>query len=153
MANRCSNNITVINGFTDSTRTLADPNAVGPNAVAVNPVTGKIFVVNAYSNNITVIDNGSSAVTPTAAKADFNADGRADLLWRHDDGLVGLWEMNGVTSLKQLSLTPTMDPVWNLVGTGDLDGDGKPEIVWQNTDGRLAAWFISGETVPSTPWT
>ena len=146
VANACSNNITVLDGFTNLTTTIADPNATNPKAVAVNPVTGKVYVVNSVSNNLTVIDDGSSAVTPTAAKADFNADGRADLLWRQG-GVVGLWEMNGVTSLKQLSLTPTMDPVWNLVGTGDLDGDGKPEVVWQNTDGRLAAWFMSGETV------
>ncbi len=150
-------NITVIDGFTNSTTTLTDPSAVGPSAVAVNPVTRRVYVVNSNSNNVTVIDGGPPRTAPpawvrrnimaAAAKADFNADGKADLVWRHTSGAVSLWKMNGVTPAEAVSLTPTATPDWKPVGSGDLDGDGKPEIVWQNTDGRLAAWFMSGDTL------
>jgi hypothetical protein len=27
---------------------------------------------------------------------DFNGDGKTDILWRADDGSVGIWEMNGL---------------------------------------------------------
>lgn len=49
-------NITVINGATQATSTLADPNAKNPVTVAANPVTNKIYVANSGSNNVTAID-------------------------------------------------------------------------------------------------
>ncbi|HWY21219.1 MAG TPA: hypothetical protein VNX26_08365 [Candidatus Acidoferrum sp.] len=49
-------NVTVINGGTNTTTTLSDPNAKNPVAVAVNSVTNKIYVANSGSNNVTVID-------------------------------------------------------------------------------------------------
>ena len=49
-------NVTVINGATNATTTLADPNAKNPVAVAANSVTNKIYVANSGSNNVTVID-------------------------------------------------------------------------------------------------
>ncbi len=38
-----------------------------PYAVAVNPVTNKIYVANAVSNNVTVIDGATNAATPVSA--------------------------------------------------------------------------------------
>jgi len=49
-------NVTVINGATNATTTLSDPNAVIPVAVAANSVTNKIYVANSGSNNVTVIN-------------------------------------------------------------------------------------------------
>ncbi|MDQ3087091.1 MAG: hypothetical protein M3Q78_00665, partial [Acidobacteriota bacterium] len=43
------------------------PAGLGPNAVAVNPVTNKIYVVNQTSNNVTVIDGGDNSTTTVAA--------------------------------------------------------------------------------------
>lgn len=51
--------VTVIDGKTNATTTLTDPNALFPSVVAVNPVTNKIYVTNSGSNNVTVI-NGAS---------------------------------------------------------------------------------------------
>ena len=56
-------NITVIDGATDSTTTVADPNANAPIALAVNPVTNKIYVVNNGSSNATVIDGATNSTT------------------------------------------------------------------------------------------
>src|SRR6516165_3617041 len=48
VANGTSNNVTVIDGVTNATTTVTDPNAVGPPvALAVNSVTNKIYVGNA----------------------------------------------------------------------------------------------------------
>ena len=49
-------NVAVINGTTNATQTLTDPNARNPAAVAVNPATNKIYVANFGSNNVTVIN-------------------------------------------------------------------------------------------------
>jgi DNA-binding beta-propeller fold protein YncE len=61
--NVCSNpgSVTVINGATGTATTIIDPNASAPNAVALNPTTNKIYVVNG-GGNVTVID-GSAAAT------------------------------------------------------------------------------------------
>ena len=84
----------------------------------------------------------------TAAKADFNGDLKADLLWQRDDGAVGIWNMNGLKAISQAGLSPsTSDPTWKIVGSGDLDGNGTPEIVWQNDDGALGAWFMNGNAM------
>ena len=76
--------------------------------------------------------------------ADFNADGRTDLLWRHDQGLVAIWFMDGGRQIAGTLVTssPLSDLGWRIVATGDVDGDGKPDILWQHTDGRVAVWYM-----------
>jgi YVTN family beta-propeller protein len=67
----CSNpgNVTVIDGTTNSTTTISDPNAIFPNSVAVNTVTNKIYVANEGDypapnhGNVTVIDGTTNSVT------------------------------------------------------------------------------------------
>jgi DNA-binding beta-propeller fold protein YncE len=59
-------NITVIDGVTNVTTTVKDPNAKFPVAVAVNPVTNKIYVANNWngsSGNVTVIDGATNSTT------------------------------------------------------------------------------------------
>ena len=45
----------------------------------------------------------SSAMAPTnwhiAGTGDFNNDGKSDILWRADDGSVGIWLINGTQIL------------------------------------------------------
>jgi YVTN family beta-propeller protein len=73
VANRGSNNVTVIDGPTNSTTTVeAGTYGSYPRAVAVNPVTNKIYVANISSNNVTVIDGATNS---TATVADPNAIG------------------------------------------------------------------------------
>ena len=81
-------NVTVIDGATNSTTTVADPNANGlaPTAVAVNPVTNKIYVVNATPNpapggtgpgNVTVIDGATNSTTTVTDPNAFDPVGVA----------------------------------------------------------------------------
>ena len=53
--------MTVIDGATNSTTTVSV--GTDPYAVAVNPVTNKIYVANNRSNNVTVIDGATNSTT------------------------------------------------------------------------------------------
>lgn len=56
--NQNSNNVTVIDGVTDTT--VSVPTGVGPYALAVNPVTNKIYVANTNASTVTVIDGATN---------------------------------------------------------------------------------------------
>ena len=60
-----SNNVTVIDGSNNSTTTVAT--GTFPLAVAVNPVTNKIYVANRNSNNVTVISGDDNSTATVAA--------------------------------------------------------------------------------------
>ncbi|MGZ4520350.1 MAG: YncE family protein, partial [Mycobacteriaceae bacterium] len=63
--NQSSNNVTVIDGATNTTTTVAA--GTTPTAVAVNPVTDKIYVANKGSKNVTVIDGATNTTTTVTA--------------------------------------------------------------------------------------
>jgi hypothetical protein len=98
----------------------------------------------------------SATVAPTdwhiEDTADFNGDGRADILWRHDSGAVALWQMNGAL----IAATPTVADAataptdWHIQGTGDFNDDGKADILWRHDDGTVALWQMKGAQIASS---
>jgi len=78
--------------------------------------------------------------------ADFNGDGKADLVWQHTDGWLAVWYMSGSTLVSGQLLNPVQvtDSDWKIVGVGDFNGDGKPDLVWQHKDGWLSLWYMNG---------
>jgi hypothetical protein len=57
-----------------------------------------------------------SDVGPTwhvEAAADFNGDGKADILWQNDNGLPAIWTMNGSTATSYAAL-PNPGSDWHL---------------------------------------
>src|SRR5262249_34923593 len=66
------------------------------------------------------------------ALADFDGDGRADILWRHRTGANAVWFMNGVTRVGTASLPTVSDVKWQSAATADFNGDGRPDILWRN---------------------
>jgi len=64
--------VTVIDGTTNSVTTIIDPNANGPERLAVDSVTNKIYVPNFWSGNVTVIDGATNTTTTVT---DPNANG------------------------------------------------------------------------------
>jgi subtilisin family serine protease len=78
--------------------------------------------------------------------ADFDGDGRADILWRHvGNGSNALWTMDGIARLGSATLPRTADPAWIVAGIADFDGDGQVDILWRNgTTGDNALWLLNG---------
>jgi hypothetical protein len=85
------------------------------------------------------------------AIADFNQDGSADLVWRHEGhGGVAIWFMDGPTMRAGVPLGPgeVPDLNWKIVGNGDFNRDGWQDLVWQHDgDGRIAVWTMRGATM------
>lgn len=65
VANNQSNDISIIEGATNSVMTVADPVA-NPSRVAINPVTNKVYVSHSSSNTISVLDGATNAVSTAA---------------------------------------------------------------------------------------
>ncbi|HZR28696.1 MAG TPA: Ig-like domain repeat protein [Terriglobales bacterium] len=72
VVNKASNNVTVIDGATNTTATVTT--GTTPVAIAVNPATNKIYVANSGGNSVTVIDGATN--TP-ATISDPNAQSPA----------------------------------------------------------------------------
>ena len=81
--------------------------------------------------------------------ADFDGDGKADILWRHAaSGSNSIWFMNGVTQRAGGALL-AVDPTWSIVATGDYNGDGRADILWRNSTGNNVLWLMNGATMLS----
>jgi hypothetical protein len=83
--------------------------------------------------------------------ADFNRDGRVDILWRDaSTQRNSLWLMNGTASSANLTL-PTASSAWQMQGTGDFNGDGDPDVLWRNpSTGQNSIWLMNQTSVAST---
>jgi Bacterial Ig-like domain/Bacterial pre-peptidase C-terminal domain/FG-GAP-like repeat len=76
--------------------------------------------------------------------ADFDGDGKGDVLWRHKASQsFAVWYMDG-TAMKSAKIFSGIDNAWDIKGTGDFNGDGKAEILWRNTtDNRVAMGSVT----------
>jgi FG-GAP-like repeat len=74
---------------------------------------------------------------------DFNGDGRADILWRNNNGAVTLWLMSGSTVTSATGLSGA-DANLRVTHLNDYNGDGNVDLVWRNTaDGSISIWLMS----------
>jgi len=81
--------------------------------------------------------------------ADFNGDGKADILWRDASGQNAVWFQNG-TATTSSAIIPSATTDWTVGWVGDSNGDGKADIVWRRTDGTTAVWLMNGGSVLSS---
>ena len=68
--------------------------------------------------------NHNLPIVPTtyhiAGTGDLDSDGEDDILWRHDDGTVVIWEMNG-GALASTHNFGVVSNGWQIRGTGEFD--------------------------------
>ncbi|MDB6023904.1 MAG: hypothetical protein JWM68_127 [Verrucomicrobiales bacterium] len=80
-----------------------------------------------------------------AAQADFNSDGKLDLVIQ-SNGLISVWLMDGTNrtetvKLKRGVLTPA---AWKVVGARDFNRDGYPDILLRHDAGFVNVWQMKG---------
>jgi hypothetical protein len=81
----------------------------------------------------------ASANWEVQATGDFDADRDSDVLWRHRDGAVVIWEMqNGQLSAPHSIAFASVG--WGIVSTGDFDDDGDSDVLWRHRDGAVVTW-------------
>jgi chitodextrinase len=87
-----------------------------------------------------------------AGVADFDGDGKADILWRNSaSGANQLWLMSGTSIASTVSINAMPDLTWAIAAAGDFDGDGKSDILWRNaTTGQNTIWFMNGPAVATS---
>jgi hypothetical protein len=85
-------------------------------------------------------------------KGDYDGDGRSEILWQHENGVVAYWKLSTsgqVSGLVWVGAAPRSE--WTLVsGSGDYDGDGRSDLLFINAQGAIVAWFMNGDNVPFT---
>jgi glucose/arabinose dehydrogenase len=134
-----------------------------PDLLVRDPTGGGIWILyantagNAFVTSAVVTPGGVPASWWVAGVADFNRDGKPDLLWQDlTDGLLAVSYMDGASATGFSLLSPGQVPTsWRLAGVADLSGDGKPDLLWQDTSGLLGLWIMDGVTatlaVPLSP--
>lgn len=87
-----------------------------------------------------------------AGVGDTDGDKRADLVWQHTNGSLGIWFMNGmqVRSTNFLGIPRVSDVDWQIAAVGDIDSDQRADLVWRHRDGWIATWLLRGTAVTST---
>jgi len=85
--------------------------------------------------------------------ADFDGDGKADILWRNaSSGQNYVYPMDGrVIKPTEGFIRTVADTTWQVKGVGDFDGDGKADIVWRNSvSGQNYLYPMDGTAIKPT---
>lgn len=89
-----------------------------------------------------------------SATADFNYDGKPDLVWRNlSTQKISIWTMNGTTYQGQVIPTPdqAVDANWEIVGAVDVDNNGSTDFLWYNwSSGKIVQWLMDFGAVRTT---
>jgi hypothetical protein len=135
---------------------------VGDSAVGTGSVFGRLGSVGVNSAgtfflNATLVDGPAKqglfrsglTVLSLPGGADFNGDGKSDILWRHaTGGDVWLWPMDGPTKTAETFVRTVGDTDWEIRSVADFTGDGKADVLWRHkTTGMIYLWPMDGSTV------
>lgn len=78
------------------------------------------------------------------ATHDFDGNWKSDITWRHLDGTLAMWLMDGARIVASASFG-AVAPEWQLVSQHDFSADRKHDWLWRHsTTGELAVWFWDG---------
>ena len=159
---------TVNTGSTCAWTATSNAGWLVPTSSSTSGTGSKLIVYNVAANSTSsqrtaTITAGGRTFTVTQAagvvalftrnerkRADFNRDGRSDLLWLNTStGQVAAWLLDGVQLKVEAGLSHKMPDVnWQIVGTGDFNADEKPDIVWwHKIYGFVGVWYMDGLNV------
>jgi len=125
---------------------------------AMSPAAG--FGTQTTGNGIVMANLAVAAARNRSRRLpDFNGDGIADILWRHDGGSLVDWLMNGATVTAAGSFGTIPDD-WRIDGLGRLNAGAMTDILWRQSAGSVAEWYMNGTAlggaaglaVVSTDW-
>ena len=93
---------------------------------------------------------GATSAVPAHLRSlgDFDGDGKADVLLRHEDGRWHFYPMDGRTILPgsgEVSLTA--DLAWQVAGIGDFNGDDRADVLLRHKGGRWRFHPMDGRAV------
>ncbi len=97
-----------------------------------------------FSNGSVLDPDGLSFPGDIKGVADFNGDGKPDLLVRKSTGENTIWLMDGLTRLSSIALPVVKDTQWDIKGIADFNGDGRPDILWRHPTGPNVVWLMKG---------
>lgn len=103
----------------------------------------------AYSNRYFFPGNDC---VPRKAAADFDGDGKSDLVWRNvQTGANVIWR--AADSTRSQAMSTVAAQAWQVAGSGDFNGDGHADLLWHNAnDGSNTIW-LSGNSATSRAMT
>jgi Ca2+-binding RTX toxin-like protein len=132
-------------------------------ALAIWTLDGTKIASAAYLKAGTASVGAPGANWHIADVADFDGDGRSDILWRIGSaqtgdlppggGNVAIWLMNDshiqYADYTRVGSTTVGAPGadWHLLRADDYDGDGKADLMWQTDSGALATWQMDGTKI------
>jgi hypothetical protein len=111
--------------------------------------TGNDYTVRIYQGSVEDFSDANFSVTTAQGKVpDINADGNADLVWRHSTtGKNAVWYMNNTTRLGVNMLSSLSDTNWELSAIADFNQDGNHDLVWRNNStGQNAVWYMTNNS-------
>jgi hypothetical protein len=122
-----------------------------------NASNGQVYLMTVNFNGATFSQTGVLIYTEPDTNwkiihaADFNGDGKTDLLWRNEvNGQVYMMLMNGGAILSAGIVYSEPNLQWKVAAVGDYNGDGKADLLFRNeASGTLFQAQMNGLAITS----
>jgi len=112
-----------------------------------NPTGGVAGLVGFWQMNALSIAAGSAFADPGSnftpvGTGDLDGDGKSDIIWRRDDGVLFVWLMDGPMITNSSSLG-NPGGTFTVAGIADFNDDGRQDILFQNDAALVAVWLVA----------